>query len=62
MPLFHIIREEKQIYYLTVETNDQNEALLEAEKDFGYHSANEIKPDKIDVRYMAQKVVNLDEL
>lgn len=62
MPLFHISREERLTYYLTIEADSREEALLEAENDFMYYEPNEIMPDKTNVRYLAQEMVKLDEL
>jgi hypothetical protein len=60
MPLFHISRQETHIYYLSIKADSKDEALLEAEQDFEYH--HELLPDKTNVRYLAQEMVDLDEL
>jgi hypothetical protein len=62
MPLFHVSREERHIYYLSIEADSKEEALLEADTDFMYYEPNEIMPDNTNVRYIAQEVVKLDEL
>jgi len=61
MTTFHISREQTSVYYLTVEADSREQALLEAEKDFNYHTDIELIPDKTEVRYLAQEVVNFND-